>query len=311
MRRFLKIAGIVVGAIVVVAIVALVFLLHGPGVPEHSDYQLDLATLRKLADQQGGARPVKINAAEVAGAAVPAAFFLGGVRFDRQQAVFPAYQILYADGTMIVVDAPPGRDFFKAQFPGGFDEAQYRAEQNALAHARAIVITHEHQDHLQGIAESPNLAAFADHLMLTREQRDDTKWMKASKFPENVRASLHPLEYDHYYPLAPGVVLIKAPGHTPGSQIVYVRLADNSEYLLVGDVAWAMEQVDVPKCRPRLAELAMSENADQVTSELRTLHDLAGANPDVHIVVAHDATQLADYESRGMIGRNFAGSAAR
>src|ERR1700688_2198970 len=100
MRRGLKIAGGVGGAIVLVAIVALVVLLQGPGVPGHSDYQIDLATLRKLADQQGGSRPVKINAAEVARANVPAAFFLGGGRLDRQQAVFPAYQILYPDNSM-------------------------------------------------------------------------------------------------------------------------------------------------------------------------------------------------------------------
>ena len=305
MRRLLKIAGIVLGAIVTIIVIALVFLLHGPPVPNHSDYQLDLAMLRKLAGQPAGSRPIKINAAEVARAKAPAALFLGGVRFDRHQLVFPAYQVLYPDGTMIVVDAPPGRDFFAVSFPGAFDEAQYRAEQDALAHARAIVITHEHADHLQGIAESPQLPAFADHLMLTREQRDDTKWLTACKFPENVRASLHPLDYDRYYPLAPGVVLIKAPGHTPGSQIVYVHLADNSEYLLIGDVAWDMEQVTIPKCRPRLVELGMGENSHQVTSELRTLHDLAAANPDLHIVVSHDAKQLADYENAGQIGRGF------
>ena len=46
MRRFLRIAGIVIGTIVTIALVALVFLLQGPAVPDHSDYQLDLATLR-------------------------------------------------------------------------------------------------------------------------------------------------------------------------------------------------------------------------------------------------------------------------
>jgi len=305
MRRFLKIAAIVVGALLATVVVALVFLLQGPPVPDHSDYQLDLATLRRLADQPAGARPDKINAAEVARVNALAALFLGGVRFDRHQLVFPAYQILYPNGTMIIVDAPPGKNFFATSFPGGFDAAQYRAEQDALAHARAIVITHEHADHLQGIAESPGLPAFADHLMLTREQRDDTKWMNTCRFPESVRSSLHPLEYDHYYPLAPGVVLIKAPGHTPGSQIVYVHLADNSEYLLIGDVAWDMEQVTIPKCRPRLVELGMGENSQQVTSELRALHDLAAANPDLHIVVSHDAKQLTDYENAGLIGRGF------
>ena len=309
MRRFLKIAGMVLGALVAIALVVLVILLQGPAVPEHSDYQIDLATLRKLAGQTAGARPVKINAAEIAHGNPPAAFFLGGVRFDRHAAVFPAYQVLYPDGTMVVVDAPPGHDFFTANFPGGFDEAQYRAEQDALAHARAIVITHEHEDHLQGIAESPHLTAFADHLMLTREQRDDTRFMTANKFPESVRAALHPLDYDHYYPLAPGVVLVKAPGHTPGSQIVYVQLADNSEYLLIGDVAWDMEQVSIPKCRPRLVELMMGENGEQVTSELRALHDLAAANPDLHIVVSHDAKQLADYETAGKIGKGFTAAA--
>ncbi len=147
--------------------------------------------------------------------------------------------------------------------------------------------------------------------MLTREQRDDTKWLTACKFPENVRTSLHPLDFDHYYSLAPGVVLIKAPGHTVGSQIVYVRLADNSEYLLIGDVAWDMEQVTIPKCRPRLAELAMRENGDQVTSELRTLHHLAASNLDVHIVVSHDIKQLADYEAAGKIGKGFSQAAGK
>jgi glyoxylase-like metal-dependent hydrolase (beta-lactamase superfamily II) len=223
--------------------------------------------------------------------------------------VFPAYQILYSDG-MIIVDAPPGRDFFEKSFPGSFIEEGYKSEQQALTTARAIVITHEHQDHLQGIAESPDLPGFAEHLMLTREQRDDTKWMSASKFPESVRASLHPLDFDHYYALAPGVVLIKAPGHTPGSQIVYVHLADNSEYLLIGDVAWAMEQVSIPRCRPRLAELAMGENGGQVTSELRTLHDLSEANPSVHIVVSHDVPQLEELQNSGLIGRGFTPPAA-
>src|ERR1700730_11399209 len=102
MRRFLRVAFIVIGTIVTIALVALVFLQQGAAVPDHSDYQLDLATLRKLADQPAGAPPVQIHPAELAYAGAPAAMFLGGVRFDRHQLGFPSYQLLYPDGSMVI-----------------------------------------------------------------------------------------------------------------------------------------------------------------------------------------------------------------
>jgi len=39
------------------------------------------------------------------------------------------------------------------------------------------------------------------------------------------------------------MALIKAPGHTPGSQMVYVALQSGKEVLLSGDVAWHMDGV--------------------------------------------------------------------
>jgi glyoxylase-like metal-dependent hydrolase (beta-lactamase superfamily II) len=309
MRRFLRFVVRVLLLLVVVVVAAAYYLLGSHSIPARSDYQLDITTLRQLADQQKGLRPVRINAGAVGQAQVPAMFFLGGLRFDRYQAVFPAYQVLYADGSMVLVDAPPGGDFFTNSMPGKLDEPQYQAEQNALTHSRAIVITHEHADHLGGIAQSPELEDFAEHLMLTREQLDSHRWLKEARFPDGIAAALKPLVYDHYYALAPGVVLIKAPGHTTGSQLIYVRLADNSEYLLIGDVAWAMEQVTIPHCRPRLAELLIGENGDQVTAELKTLHDFAAANTGVHIVVSHDAAQLAEYESAGLLGSSLSANA--
>lgn len=72
-----------------------------------------------------------------------------------------------------------------------------------------------------------------------------------------------------------------------------------------------MEQVTIPKCRPRLVELGMGENGNQVTAELRTLHDLAASNPDLPIVVSHDAKQLADYEATNKIGKGFTPAAGK
>jgi glyoxylase-like metal-dependent hydrolase (beta-lactamase superfamily II) len=48
------------------------------------------------------------------------------------------------------------------------------------------------------------------------------------------------VDYDPVLPIAPGVVLVKTPGHTPGSHVVYVRLKCGQEILLAGDGAWNM-----------------------------------------------------------------------
>ena len=46
------------------------------------------------------------------------------------------------------------------------------------------------------------------------------------------------LDYPQYYPVAPGMVLIRAPGHSTDSQMVYVRLQSGREILHSVDSAW-------------------------------------------------------------------------
>src|SRR5262249_41940378 len=50
------------------------------------------------------------------------------------------------------------------------------------------------------------------------------------------------LDYPQYYPVAPGVVLIRSPGHSPDSQMVFIRLQSGREILHSVDSAWIMEQ---------------------------------------------------------------------
>ena len=51
------------------------------------------------------------------------------------------------------------------------------------------------------------------------------------------------IDYEKYDAFASGIALIKAPGHTPGSQMIYVKLASGAEYLFVGDAAWHMDGI--------------------------------------------------------------------
>jgi hypothetical protein len=57
--------------------------------------------------------------------------------------------------------------------------------------------------------------------------------------PEAARSFLV-VDHARLLPIAPGIVLIRAPGHTPGSQIVHVHLASGREIMLIGDIVWRL-----------------------------------------------------------------------
>ena len=107
------------------------------------------------------------------------------------------------------------------------------------------------------------------------------------------------VDYDKYLPLAPGMAVIKAPGHTPGSQMVYVALASGKEYLLIGDAAWHMDGVRSVRGKdaPWVAE---DENA--LMDQLRWLNSLL-TEPNLFIVASHDDGQHHDLIQKSILGR--------
>src|SRR5690606_13598450 len=56
------------------------------------------------------------------------------------------------------------------------------------------------------------------------------------------------------------VVLVPAPGHTPGSVIVFVTLPGQRRYSLLGDLVWQREGIEWPAERPWLARRLLDED---------------------------------------------------
>jgi glyoxylase-like metal-dependent hydrolase (beta-lactamase superfamily II) len=101
-------------------------------------------------------------------------------------------------------------------------------------------------------------------------------------------------------------VLIKAPGHTPGSQIVYIKRADGAEMLLLGDVAWHERNVDIVRERARLVtQFMLREDRDAVMLELKELNRLRAAEPKVAMMPGHDAGSLAQFVEGGLLEVGF------
>ena len=103
---------------------------------------------------------------------------------------------------------------------------------------------------------------------------------------------------------APGIVLIKAPGHTPGHQMVYVRLDSGREYLFIGDVAWTLAAVTETKLKPPATMQRISEHAPAIMHELRWAKEMMDQERLI-VIPSHDDKLLQELAAKQAIGENF------
>jgi glyoxylase-like metal-dependent hydrolase (beta-lactamase superfamily II) len=171
------------------------------------------------------------------------------------------------------------------------DDDAYARMDMALAAATQIVVTHEHSDHIGGILAYSDPSGLGKALRLNAEQVASLPGYGLA-LPEALK-EYSPIDYDDMLAIAPGVVLIRAPGHTPGSQMVFVKREDGRELLFIGDIGWTLRNVETGKGRPRLlSQFMLNEERDAVFAELATLRALHAAEPDLLIVPGHDVAAI-------------------
>jgi glyoxylase-like metal-dependent hydrolase (beta-lactamase superfamily II) len=292
---------ILVILVVVIAVAGFILFGYSP-VPQTSTYPLDLAQIRQLAGADASLLPLRLNALILGEGAMPQFVVTAGGGLEQVRMPVPVFQVVYPNGT-VIVDTGMDQAGFDQMFPGGsFSTESYDQLQTALRRSQTILLTHEHLDHLAGLAHSPYLDQLLPKVILTREQFGalipDT-----GLTPERL-ARLTPLDYDQYHLVAPGLVLVKAAGHSPGSQMVYLRLQDGSEFLLVGDVVWSMDSLTRLKGRPLFISLLLREDLSAVRNQARSLHNLLQSEP-IHLLISHDYGQIEDYIQQGLIGESL------
>lgn len=298
---FRLVGFILLGVLLLVGGATFLLLGYSP-VPAAAQHPFDLARMRSLAVESGQPLPVRLNAMIVADGAYPSALVAAGSGFQNLRMAFPTFQVVYADGA-IVIDAPHDQTTHTRQFPGmPYSLDKYLRMQEAMRQSKFILATHEHFDHIGGLASSPYLTEIAPKIRLTPAQIDHTG--PATGFTPATLAALTPLDVQDYTRVAPGVVLVAAPGHTPGSQMVYVRLQNGEEYLLAGDVVWNSLSLRRQLGRSWLASLILGENRKVHAQQVRALIDLTQGS-SLRLLISHDGPQLDQAVQDGWVGAQF------
>jgi glyoxylase-like metal-dependent hydrolase (beta-lactamase superfamily II) len=265
-----------------------------------------LGRVRQAAAAIPGARPSRINFVKIAESHRPLADIIDGGSQENYVSARTAFQVMYPAGS-VMIDS--GMDQAVHKFFGFGREEPYWLERNAavqeaLKQASLIVITHEHGDHVAGVIRSDARRQLAAKTMLTREQA-----RTLILYPQLPDIRLTPemardyvvLDYESHLPVAPGMVLIKAPGHTPGHQMVYVRLDSGREYLFIGDVGWTLDNVTQLKLRPAATMRRINEHAPALMHQLRWIKDVMDKE-GIIVIPSHDDRLLQSLVEKQLIG---------
>jgi glyoxylase-like metal-dependent hydrolase (beta-lactamase superfamily II) len=293
------VAGMTVG-LVLIGLWGWSYLTEREPVPQESDYVIDLDALAQLARSGEEPLPLEVRHEVVATSQLPRAGVFAGESFEPHTMTHGVYQVVYPSG-FLLIDVSFGRELFDSQMAEGgqYDDAAFERVRKAMARARLIVLTHEHADHIEGLASVVDRAGLVGRLVMNERQHGNPQSREI--LPPELLDSIEPIRYEGMHLVAPGVVLLAAAGHTPGSQIVYLTTQDGAAYLFIGDVAWHMDALRELHYRPRLVtDYFLGEDRAAVLAQFRALHDLLD-NPDVEIVVSHDGEQRADLVRRGRL----------
>lgn len=161
---------------------------------------------------------------------------------------------------------------------------------------QGVVPTHAHWDHVSGLDDMREVPVW-----VTRRELDYIR--EGGRATALVRSfgSLHFVPYDFPdggylgFPESRdvygdgSVVIVPAPGHTPGSIITFITLANGTRYALVGDLVWQKEGIELPAERPWPIRLIVDSSSAQVRENIVHMRQLLARFPSLVIVPAHDA----------------------
>lgn len=88
------------------------------------------------------------------------------------------------------------------------------------------------------------------------------------------------------------VVLVPAPGHTPGSVLVFLTLPSGQRLVLLGDLVWQLDGITQLAEKPWIARQLIGEDADAVRDAIAHVAAISEKFPQIKLLPAHDAKAM-------------------
>jgi glyoxylase-like metal-dependent hydrolase (beta-lactamase superfamily II) len=248
---------------------------------------LHIAELRQLAASLPGPAPSEVQMELVAFRRLPGNLFVAGAGLKRRLIGVMVFRLPVPGGAPVVIDSGLTAAAARRLDMEVFDPAAQDRVKAARRGAGTILLTHEHIDHAGGVVALGDPAVFA-RVRFNAAQIAGNRWTEILPWPEGERPRPS-LSGTAPIAVAPGVVVIPASSHTPGSQMIYVRLAGGRELLFAGDISTLADNWAELRGRSRLVgDLIAPEDRREVFAWLRTLRALKGEAPNLDVVAGHD-----------------------
>jgi glyoxylase-like metal-dependent hydrolase (beta-lactamase superfamily II) len=280
-------------------------------VPETSSYVLDISTWRALVRDDAAQLPTDIRVEFVGRDLIPFAAVQAGGAFEPYTMARTAFQVNGAVGS-VVIDSGMDKTLAESLQRDGqreYDERAYARVIAAMGSAVRVAVTHEHPDHIGGVARFPVPERLAERLAITAPQLAGLRALAPAGVVPPALANVQPIDLKAPMRIAPGIVMIPADGHTPGSAMFYVRMWGGRELLFIGDVAWTLSNIRKPALRPRAVQdffMSPAESRTKVGEQVRALHNLSKAETGLIIVPSHDNAYLGQLIASGVMRQPFA-----